>query len=229
MRAHAPSLVKLYATLTVAGLSIAAALAIGYAPVDAAMGPVQKLIYLHLPAALAAFFCAFVVFVDSIAYLWSRDDRWDESARITAFCAVFASAVVLVTGMVWGHFFWGYWWTWSPRLTFTLVLFALYLGYLVMRALIADRNRRRLACAVYGLVAFLDVPLLYLSTRLLPDVHPTSIPLTGAMRLTLLACLVPLAMALIGLAAGPWFGFGAHERPGSRAAPGIRPGPPRVA
>jgi hypothetical protein len=94
--------------------------------------------------------------------------------------------VVLGTGMVWAHFFWGSWWLWSPRLTFTLVMCVLYTVYLAMQYLPGPSSRWETRCAVYGCVAFLDVPLVYLSIRLMPDVHPTSLPLTAAMRATLI-------------------------------------------
>ncbi len=215
--------------MTASAFVACAALTLWYAPVDFEMGPVQKLVYLHIPAAITAFVGAMCVFVAGVAYLWSRDDRWDGSARAAAMYVVASSAVVLITGMIWGHSFWGYWWTWSPRLTFTLVLFALYLGYLIVRRSIRSTARRRVAAAAYGLIAFLDVPLLYLSARLLPDVHPTSVPLTDPMRTTLAFCFVPAALLLFGAFARPW--FRAHTETHSRPGIGIHPdaGGPRVA
>lgn len=93
--------------------------------------------------------------------------------------------IVLLTGMVLGKYFWGYWWTWSPRLTFTLILCVLYSALVLMRPFLRPWSRRATVCAVFAAIAFLDVPLIYLSVRLLPDVHPTSIPLTREMRITL--------------------------------------------
>lgn len=192
-----------YWSVTLAMLAGSAALAAWYAPVDAQMGAVQKLIYLHLPAAFGAVVGAVGVFAGSLASIWTREPKWDRVARAGAIVAVFSSGAVLATGMVWGKSFWGFWWTWSPRLTFTLVLFVLYLAYLVMRGVIAAGTRRAMVCAVYGALAFLDVPLLYLSARLLPDVHPTSVPLTGEMRVALAACSVSFLLLCVGLIAAP--------------------------
>jgi len=221
-----PRLLMLAAVGAVAGC---AALVLWYAPVDADMGQVQKLVYLHIPAAIMAFAGAACVFVAGGAFLWTRDERWDVSARSGAVFVVVSSAAVLVTGMIWGHSFWGYWWTWSPRLTFTLVLFLLYAGYLAMRACIRSPARRRIVAAGYGLIAFLDVPLLYLSARLLPDVHPTSVPLTESMRATLMLCFVPVAGILLGAFALPW--LKPHGPGDADAHVRIRPdaGGPRVA
>ncbi len=98
------------------------ALAAWYAPVDPGMGLPQTLVYLHVPAAGVSVLSALTAFVAGVAFLWSRS-RWLDrlgaaAARLTVLCSV----VVLISGMVLGKFYWGYWWTWSPRLTFTLVL-----------------------------------------------------------------------------------------------------------
>jgi heme exporter protein C len=106
---------------------------------------------------------------------------------------------VLATGMIWGHSAWGAWWTWSPRLTFSLMLWLLYAVYLIVRSSIESPQRRAIVCAVYGLTAFLDVPIVYLSSKLLPDVHPSSIQLITPMKLTLLAWFVPVTMIAAGL------------------------------
>jgi heme exporter protein C len=104
--------------------------------------------------------------------------------------------------MIWGKSAWGHWWTWTSwRLTFSLVLWLLYVVYLMIRPAIESPRRRAVVCAVYGIAAFLDVPLVYLSVKLLPEtVHPESISLgEPAMRLTLLAWFVPITLLMAGL------------------------------
>ncbi|MFO0829392.1 MAG: cytochrome c biogenesis protein CcsA [Phycisphaerales bacterium] len=195
--------IRIYWTLTaltLAGATLTAAL---YAPVDPEMGPVQKLIYLHLPAAVVTFLAAFAVFVGSVGFMWTREPAWDRFAAAAARTTLIFSCVVLITGMVWAKFFWGYWWTWSPRLTFTLVLAILYAGYFVVRWMIGPGQRRAFVSAVYGAIAFLDVPLVYLSVGLLPDVHPTSVPLTAEMRETLAIWFVLVVLVAIGMSAAP--------------------------
>jgi heme exporter protein C len=126
--------------------------------------------------------------------------------------------------MVWARVAWGAWWTWSPRLTFSLVLWLLYVAYLVVRPSIEPAGRRAVVSAVFGIVAFLDVPLVYLSVKLLPDIHPSSIALAPEMRRTLLVCLVPVTMICGGLiAAGV---CAASRRPFSGNQPGLAPAPP---
>lgn len=170
-----------------------------YTPVDREMGIVQKIFYLHLPVAISAFIAAFVVFFASVGYLWSRAMWWDDLAAAAGKVTVLFCAVILITGMFWGRSAWGVWWTWSPRLTFSLVLFLLYAVYVLIRPAIDSPERRAVVCAVYGIIAFLDVPLVYLSVRLMPDIHPSSISLEPAMRLTLLAWYVPVTMLMVGM------------------------------
>ena len=165
-----------------------------YTPTEATMGNIQKIFYVHLPSAIATFLACLVCFLSSVAYACGRDAKWDRLAASSARVAVVFCSIVLITGMIWGRSAWGQWWTWSPRLTFSLVLWLLYVVYLMIRASIESQQRRAIIAAVYAIVAFLDVPLVYLSTRLMPDIHPVSVKLAGSMQITLLAWFVPVLM-----------------------------------
>jgi heme exporter protein C len=192
---------RLYWAATLGLLTAAVATAVFYAPVESTMGPVQKVFYLHMPAATNTFLACFVVFGASIGYIWQRRACWDDLAHAAAQVSVIFSSVVLLTGMVWARSAWGHWWTWSPRLTFSLGLWLLFVVYLAIRPSIESPQRRALVCAVYGIIAFLDVPLVYLSTKLLKDIHPASISLEPAMEHTLLLWLVAVTMLCTGLIA----------------------------
>lgn len=170
-----------------------------YTPIEKTMGPVQKIFYLHLPIAINTFLACFVVFIASIGYLWQRKMWWDDLAFAAGKVAVLYCSVVLLTGMIWGKSAWGSWWTWSPRLTFSLVLWLLFVVYLMIRPSIDSPQRRAMVSAVYGIVAFIDVPFVYLSVKLLPDIHPASIALAPAMKLTVLVWFLPITLLALGL------------------------------
>lgn len=214
-------------TVTLVLLAGATAMAAFYAPVEATMGSVQKIFYLHLPVAFCTFFACFIVFVASAGYLWRRSIAWDDLGHAAASVAVVLCSVVLLTGMIWARNAWGYWWTWSPRLTFSLVLWLLYVVYLMIRPAIESGQRRALVSAVYGIVAFLDVPLVYLSVKLLPDIHPSSIELDPAMRQTLAVYFVPITLLTLGLI-GARYRLArrarAHEEAADRAETAHEPG-----
>jgi len=176
-------------------------LAIYYTPEEATMGPVQKLFYLHMPSAISTFLASLVCFVASIAYLTQRQPRWDDLAAAGAKVSVFFCSIVLATGMIWAKKAWGHWWTWSPRLTFSLVLWLLYVVYLMIRTSIESRQRRAVIAAVYGIIAFLDVPLVYLSVKLMNDIHPRDIELDPQMKRTLAFCFLPVLMLAGGMVA----------------------------
>ena len=165
-------------TLLVIAVGVAMAI---HAPIDPTMGVVQKLVYVHLPVAANTFLAALVVCVASVGYVGGRRQAWDTLAHVAAGVTVINGTVLLVTGIVWAKAAWGVWWTWSPRLSFSLILWLLYAVYLGLRFGIKAAPRRAIVTGVYGIVAFLDVPLLYLSLKLLPDVHPTVSGLTPEM------------------------------------------------
>jgi heme exporter protein C len=188
-----------YWAVTLLALVGAVSVLLACAPIEATMGPIQKIFYLHLPLAINTFLAAAVCFAASIGYLVQRRAGWDDAAAAAATVAVLYCSGVLLTGMVWGRGAWGQWWTWSPRLTFSLILWLLYAVYLMLRTSIESRHRRAVVSAVYGVTAFLDVPLVWLSARLMPDIHPSSVELLGPMKLTLAAWFVPVTLAAAGL------------------------------
>ncbi len=191
--------VLMYWLITAAAFAAVVARVFWDTPEEATMGIIQKIFYIHLPVAINTFVACLLVFVASVGYLTTRRVWWDDLAMAAAKVSVVLCSAVLLTGMLWARGAWGVWWTWSPRLTFSFMLWLLYIVYLLVRASIESSQRRAVVAAVYGVVAFLDVPLVWLSARLLPDIHPSSIGLTYAMKLTLWACFVPVTLLAAGL------------------------------
>ena len=124
-------------------------------PDEASAGPIQKIFYLHIPVATSTLLGCLVVFIASAGYLWQRTSGWDDLSASAAKVTVVLCTVVLLTGMIWGRGAWGRWWTWNPRLTFSLMLWLLYVGYLLIRNSIDSAQRRAVVAAVYGIIAFL--------------------------------------------------------------------------
>ena len=212
-------LLRAYWTTTTGVFAFALWLALFYAPVHDSMGLVQKLVYLHIPSAAASLVASASVFIASVAVLWTRASTWDAVNNAATRVAVIASATVLITGMIWGKSYWGVWWTWSPRLTFTLVLFVLYASLQLLRRFLQPASRRVTVCAILGIIAFLDAPLVYLSVRLLPDVHPTSVPMTHDMRQTLAVWFVLAGLICLGLICTPFLRRTQSTPPTAHAPP----------
>ena len=147
-------------------------LAFVFAPEDANMGVVQRIFYVHVPSAWVSMLAFGVVFVASIIVLAKRSAKADRFAEAGASVGVLFTTVVLVTGMMWGHAVWGVYWTWDPRLTSYLVLWLMYLAYIALRAYVPDPQRKARFSAVVAIIAFLDVPIVYLSTVWFRTVHP---------------------------------------------------------
>lgn len=180
--------------------ALSVCMAAWYAPVDPAAGLIQKISYLHLGTAIGTLLSCVLVFIASVAYLWHRDPRWDALGAASARTAVLMLSIVLLTGMVWAKRAWGHWWEWSPPLTFSLVLWLLFAGYLVLRGVLAPGARRAAMCAAFGVVAFLDVPLVYLSVQFLPESHISPGVKTASMHHTLLVSVLAatvLTMCLV--------------------------------
>ena len=159
------------------GLGVVYVLAIGYTPVEARQGVAQKIFYLHVPAAWSALIAFSLVGITSALYLWLHDPRLDRFAAASAEVGVAFSAVMLTTGPIWAKPIWGTWWTWDARLTLTLFLFFLFIGYLALRASVHDPAERARFSAVVGILGMLLVPFIHLSVYLFRTLHPQPIVL----------------------------------------------------
>lgn len=164
-----------------------------YAPVEAVMGLVQKIFYVHLPLSWWGLISFFVIFVYSLVYLKTRNPAHDRVCAAAAEVGVLLASLALITGSLWARHSWGVWWTWDPRLTTTLIMWFVYAGYLVLRGMDLPPARKGIVCAVVGIAAFIDVPLVFLSARLWRSVHPAVFAAKGggldpAMLTTVLLC-----------------------------------------
>ncbi len=141
------------------------------APTELFQGAPQRIMYLHVPSVVTAYVALLVVFAGSVLYLWRRDPRWDRLARSSAELGVLFISMTLLSGAIWGKAVWGAWWTWDARLTTTLILWFIYIGYLMVRAW-APGARGARAAAIIGIVGVLDIPIIHWSAILLRTLHP---------------------------------------------------------
>jgi len=154
------------------GLVAVYVLALQYTPTEVRQGLAQKIFYVHAPAAWAALMAFSLVGIVSGLYLWLRDDRLDRFAASSAEVGLVFSVIMLTTGPIWGKPVWGTWWTWDARLTLTLFLFFLFVGYLALRAALEDPGERGRFAAVVGLLGLVLVPFVHLSVYLFRTLHP---------------------------------------------------------
>jgi heme exporter protein C len=169
------------------------------------MGDVQRLFYFHMPSAWIALGPAFTcVFAFSIAYLGNRDLRWDRFASASAEIGVIFTTITLITGPLWAKPVWGVFWTWEPRLTTTLILWFIYAGYLLLRWVAPPGHKRARLAAVYGIVGWIDVPIVFLSIWWWRTVHPRVLgsegfQIEGSMLWVLMLCLGTFTLLFVYL------------------------------
>jgi len=195
------------ATAAAVALMLVAAGAIFlFAPTDALQGPVQRIFYLHVSAAIAAYGCFGVVLIGGAVYLRNESQAADRLARAGALVGLVFTTVTLVMGMLWAKPIWGTFWTWDARLTSTLVLWIIYAGYLLLRQLAEPGRQAARFAAVVGIFGFVDVPIVYFSVTWWRTQHPgpviVSNALPPAMLLTFLvtmACTLFLAAVMVAI------------------------------
>ena len=163
--------------VAIALIAVGSVLGLVVLPADALQGEVQRLLYVHVPVAWAMMLAFFVVFLMSILYLVQRRLKWDLLAVSAAELGVLGAVLTLILGTLWGRPTWGIWWAWDPRITTTALLVPVYTGYLVVRSMTEDPEQRARWAAVIGLIAFVQVPIVYLSVFWWRSLHqPPSSP-----------------------------------------------------
>ena len=153
-------------------LGFAGYCALFVAPTERTMGVIQRIFYFHVPSWWSAFVAFAIVLVANVAYLRSRNPKWDWLGVSAAEVGVAFVTVGLVTGPIWAHPVWGIWWTWDARLTSAFVLWVLYVSFLLLRTLIEEPERRAVVSAVFGIFAAVDIPLVYFSIWFFRTQHP---------------------------------------------------------
>jgi heme exporter protein C len=169
----------LHFALTLAGLVVTLYMIFLYAPEEMTMGEVQRIFYIHVPAAWVALLGFIIIFIASIIYLMKRSQLADELAHTTAEVGFIFCTCVLVTGPLWAKPAWGIWWTWSPRLTLTFLLWLLYVAYLMLRSYLVNPGRAANLCAVVGVIGFADVIIDYMAIRWWRTQHPQPVIMGG--------------------------------------------------
>jgi heme exporter protein C len=194
------------AAAAVALMLVAAGFIFLYAPTDALQGPVQRIFYLHVSSAIAAYGCFAVVLLGSIVYLWKANLAADRIARAAALVGLVFTTVTLVMGMLWAKPIWNTFWTWDARLTSTLVLWIIYAGYLMVRRLAEPGRQAARFAAVVGIFGFIDVPVVHFSVTWWRTQHPGPVVINDALPpemlttfLITMACTLVLAAVLIAI------------------------------
>ncbi len=146
-----------------------------YAPREIIMGEVQRIFYYHVSSGWIGALAFFVTLITSIIYLATQNERYDHVAMSSAEIGVVFTTMNIVSGSIWARPVWNTWWTWDPRLTTATVMWLLYIAYLFLHAGLEGHDRRRHITAVYGIVAFVSVPLTFMAIRIWRTIHPVII------------------------------------------------------
>src|SRR6266851_5889938 len=187
--------------LTTIGMMVSIGLIFLVAPTDAVEGLPQRIFYFHVPVSWIGMLAFGVLAAASIAYLWKKDERWDWLARASAEIGTVFITLALVTGSIWGRTTWGTWWTWDARLTTTLILWFIYIGYMMLRSYMGRTPASARAGAVLAIIGIIDVPIIYESVNWWRTLHPQAVLPLGSspqlppeMLLTLLVAFVTFTL-----------------------------------
>jgi heme exporter protein C len=172
------------------------------APDERTMHEVQRIFYFHLGSWTAMFTALLVALVANVAWLTTRNLKWDWLGVSAVEVGVVSCTSGLATAVLWAKPAWGIWWTWDAKLTATFVLWLLYISYLLLRGLLEDPQRRATLSAVFGIFAVLDAPLAYMANRLWRTQHPSPVIFGGqdsGLDPTMAKVLLVAMAAMVGL------------------------------
>jgi heme exporter protein C len=191
-------------------VAVATALVFFYAPIEAVMGPVQKVFYFHVANAWVGMLGFGVALIAAIVYLITKKMDWDLIGLGAIEIGLTFMLITIITGSIWARPIWNTWWTWDPRLTTATVMELVYLAYLLLRQGIEDPERRARFGAVYAIIGFISVPLTFFSIRFSRTIHPVVIgsgdpsaqgtfAMTPAMGLTFAISLIAFTVLFVSL------------------------------
>jgi len=142
----------------------------------------QKIFFFHVPVAIASFVVFFFTAFYGVRFLMTRDRIFDTKARIATEVTLIFTLLTMLTGDLWTRVEWGVWWVWEPRLTTYLIMLLLVIGYFVLRASVEDEEKRAVYASAFGILAFLDAPLSFAITRIVPSgSHPVVLRAGGGL------------------------------------------------
>lgn len=147
-------------------------MALQFTPTERFQGLAQKIFYIHPPAAYAMQLAFVLTGISSVLYLLLKDVRFDRFAEASAEVGMVLAVIVVITGPIWGKPVWGAWWTWEPRLTFTVIEMLVFGGYFALRGAVRDPVERARYAAVVGVMALVLVPFNHLTVYLFASQHP---------------------------------------------------------
>ncbi|MCJ7511738.1 MAG: cytochrome c biogenesis protein CcsA [Anaerolineales bacterium] len=170
-----PRGLKVLTWITLGLFALASYAVLVYAPREAVMGDVQRVFYFHVSAGWVGALAFLVAVVAGIAYLITKNRRWDTIGLSSIEIGIVFTFINIVTGSIWARPIWNTWWTWDPRLVTATVMELIYIAYMMLRQGIDDPDRRARFGAVYAILGFLSVPLTFLSIRIFRTIHPVVI------------------------------------------------------
>jgi heme exporter protein C len=170
-----PTLLTVLDSLVLALVPAAVVMIVFFTPVEAVMGPVQKVFYFHISAAWAGMLSFILGAIAGAWYLFSRQARWDWLSAAAIEVGLVFAVIAILSGMIWARPIWNTWWVWDPRLTTTAIMTLIYLAYFILRSGLNTPETRARLGAVYAIVAVLTVPLTFFSIRLFRTIHPVVI------------------------------------------------------
>jgi len=178
--AKKPTLLIILDILSLILVPAALVLIFYFTPVEAVMGPVQKVFYFHVAAAWAGMLSFVLAGAAGAAYLFSRKLSWDWLSLSAVEVGVAFGMIAILSGMIWARPIWNTWWVWDPRLTTTAIMILIYLAYFILRSGLDTPETRARLGAVYAIVSVATVPLTFFSIRLFRTIHPVVIATGGS-------------------------------------------------
>ncbi len=143
-----------------------------WAPTEQNLGVSQRIFYFHVPLGWLGMVSIVIVAFASIMHLVTGRERWDSLAHATAEVGLIAATLIIVTGSIWAKPVWGVWWTWDAKLTTTLILWFIYVGYLMVKAYAPAGSQGRRFASVVALIGAIDAPIIYFATVWWRTAHP---------------------------------------------------------
>ena len=156
------------------GFLLASYLAIYILPADAEQKEIYRILFIHVPSAILSELIYIFMAVSGFIYLVWRTKISAIFLNSAISIGLVFTAIVLMTGSIWGKPTWGTYWVWDARITSTFILFIQYIGLIALRSSFSSHQTADQIVSILAIIGAINIPIIKFSVDWWNTLHQSA-------------------------------------------------------